>query len=483
MLFISACGTSSTALDQPTSETPPPIATNSAPSLSINSPSQVTKNDTESVTFNGTAQDQEDGDISANIVWSSNIDGEIGQGHAVSVVLSSGEHTITASITDSASQTTSASIGVTVTVTSTEDNAPTITITTPSTGQTSALGNVITFTATASDDEDGDISSNIGWSSNVDGEIGQGNSISMALSEGVHTITASITDSASQTNTATISVTVTGTPVDNNAPTITITSPTTGQNNPPGHAITFTATSADEEDGDISANIQWSSSIDGSIGSGSSISFELSAGSHTITASISDSDDQTASDSIEMNIISDNIPTLNITAPTNNSSQIENNETTLIANASDNEDGNISANISWFSSIDGDLGTGAQIATTLSLGEHAITATIVDSDNNSVSSSVTHTVVVTFGSASLSWVAPTENTDGSELTDLAGFTIYYGTSEQQLNNTITIDSAETLNFIIENLSSNTTYFFSITAFNSTGVESAYTDVASKYIQG
>src|SRR4051812_19177215 len=38
--------------------------------------------------------------------------------------------------------------------------------------------------------------------------------------------------------------------------------------------------------------------------------------------------------------------------------------------------------------------------------------------------------------ASLSWLAPIENTDGSKLTNLGGYTIYYGTESSALTQTI-----------------------------------------------
>ena len=39
---------------------------------------------------------------------------------------------------------------------------------------------------------------------------------------------------------------------------------------------------------------------------------------------------------------------------------------------------------------------------------------------------------VGLGSMSLSWTPPTQNTDGSALTDLAGYKLYYGTVLWQL---------------------------------------------------
>lgn len=49
-------------------------------------------------------------------------------------------------------------------------------------------------------------------------------------------------------------------------------------------AVEFAATAADPEDGDVSANIKWTSSIDGALGAGASLSTALSPGNHVITA-------------------------------------------------------------------------------------------------------------------------------------------------------------------------------------------------------
>jgi hypothetical protein len=84
------------------------------------------------------------------------------------------------------------------------------------------------------------------------------------------------------------------------------------------------------------------------------------------------------------------------------------------------------------------------------------------------------------GSASLSWTAPTENTDGTPLTDLAGYHIYYGTSAGAWTSTITILSATETSYIVSGLASGT-YYFTIVAFNSEGIDSADSNVGSKTI--
>jgi hypothetical protein len=88
---------------------------------------------------------------------------------------------------------------------------------------------------------------------------------------------------------------------------------------------------------------------------------------------------------------------------------------------------------------------------------------------------------VATGSASLSWTPPTRNTDGSTLTNLAGYKIYYGTSSGALNKTVQISNAGVSSYVIENLSP-ATYYFAVKAYTTTGVESALSNTASKVIR-
>jgi subtilisin family serine protease len=86
---------------------------------------------------------------------------------------------------------------------------PSVEIASPSDGAHFDLGESISFTGSASDPEDGDITSSIAWSSSLDGPLGTGGSFLASLSEGVHTVTASVVDSgdleASQSITITVS--------------------------------------------------------------------------------------------------------------------------------------------------------------------------------------------------------------------------------------------------------------------------------------
>jgi hypothetical protein len=84
------------------------------------------------------------------------------------------------------------------------------------------------------------------------------------------------------------------------------------------------------------------------------------------------------------------------------------------------------------------------------------------------------------GRVTLSWMPPTENTDGSPLTDLSGYKIYYGTSAGALTNSITVATAGISSYIVEDLSP-ATWYFAITAVTASGEESTFSNVASQQI--
>jgi len=80
----------------------------------------------------------------------------------------------------------------------------------------------------------------------------------------------------------------------------------------------------------------------------------------------------------------------------------------------------------------------------------------------------------------LTWEAPTQNTDGSELTDLAGFKVYWGTSPGSYPNGVTLNNPGLLAYVVDMLAAGTWYFV-VTALNSFGGESSPSDVASATI--
>jgi hypothetical protein len=89
------------------------------------------------------------------------------------------------------------------------NTAPTLSISSPLSGTSVALGSSISFAGSASDSQDGTVTSRMVWRSNLDGQIGTGGAFSKALSVGSHTVTATVTDSGGLTASRQISVAVT----------------------------------------------------------------------------------------------------------------------------------------------------------------------------------------------------------------------------------------------------------------------------------
>jgi hypothetical protein len=83
----------------------------------------------------------------------------------------------------------------------------------------------------------------------------------------------------------------------------------------------------------------------------------------------------------------------------------------------------------------------------------------------------------TTGSATLSWTPPTRNTDGTTLTNLAGYRILYGTSAGALTRTIQVANPGLSRYVVENLAAGT-WYFSVRAYTSSGAESSLSNTAS-----
>ena len=87
--------------------------------------------------------------------------------------------------------------------------------------------------------------------------------------------------------------------------------------------------------------------------------------------------------------------------------------------------------------------------------------------------------------ALVSWTAPTTNTDGSALTDLAGFNVYWNVGDPSLvtapsGKVRAITSPATLSTLISGLMPGN-WYFAVTTVNSKGVESAISNIVTKTI--
>ncbi len=108
-----------------------------------------------------------------------------------------------------------------------------------------------------------------------------------------------------------------------------------------------------------------------------------------------------------------------------------------------------------------DLGTFAKITLSVADGTHS-------------ASLAQFSIVVTEtaqGQATLTWVPPAQNTDGTALTNLAGYRIYYGSQANSLTLTIEINNPGTTDYVVGNLTPGT-WYFAISALTSAHAESA-----------
>jgi hypothetical protein len=84
------------------------------------------------------------------------------------------------------------------------------------------------------------------------------------------------------------------------------------------------------------------------------------------------------------------------------------------------------------------------------------------------------------GSVTLSWEAPTSNTDGTPLTNLSGYRIYYGFSPTDLSQTVEINGVGIQTYVLDDLPSGT-WYFAVMALDSSGDESELSNIVEKTI--
>ena len=100
-------------------------------------------------------------------------------------------------------------------------------------------------------------------------------------------------------------------------------------------------------------------------------------------------------------------------------------------------------------------------------------ATAASSTSSGATSSSVAAAAGTTTTATVAWSAPSENTNGTALTNLVGYNIYYGTSSNAMTYKIAINTVGITNYVIQNIHTGN-WYFAMTAVNSDGSESSFT---------
>ncbi|MBF0101544.1 MAG: hypothetical protein HQK77_11615 [Desulfobacterales bacterium] len=291
---------------------------NVPPTAEIVSPEDASIFDTgDSITFSGTGYDPEDGalekyfPINDYLIWTSSKDGPIGVGTGFTVPLSSlsnGTHIITLTAKDTKGATGTDSIKITI---GNEPPIAEIIFPAATSGLTYDVNNTIVFDGIGTDKEDGKLTGkSLVWTSSIDGVISTGTRVETnTLSQGVHEIILTATDSDGATGTDSITITV-----GNSPPRVTIISPKDKTKFEYGNSSTMDlildGQAVDDRDGVLpGSSFTWYSSLDGSIttpvGTGAGTSVVLhnpSVGKHIITLTAMDSDFATGTASINIEV-------------------------------------------------------------------------------------------------------------------------------------------------------------------------------------
>ena len=109
------------------------------------------------------------------------------------------------------------------------------------------------------------------------------------------------TGASAYSNTATGQTAAAAAPV-NTAPAVAVSNPSNNASYPEGSTITFSGSASDNQDGNLSPGLRWTSSLMGPIGNGSSFSRTLTAGTHVISASVTDSGGMAGSQQVTMTV-------------------------------------------------------------------------------------------------------------------------------------------------------------------------------------
>lgn len=171
---------------------------------------------------------------------------------------------------------------------------PVVRVTAPANGSSYKGGDKISFSGTASDAEDGNLTANLSWTSSLDGIIGTGGSFTLSnLSVGAHTIIASVTDSGGLPGQYQLALTVNNTnqpPIANAGPDQTV----TDSDKNGSESVSLNGSGSSDADGTIASYVWKEGGV--AIASGVSPTVLLGVGVHTLTLEVTDNGGMKATD-------------------------------------------------------------------------------------------------------------------------------------------------------------------------------------------
>lgn len=263
------------------------------------------------VSFQARVADAEDPPDDLALAWESSLDGPLSLAGApdssglvtTSGSLSAGQHAITLTVTDQSGKSGADQVVITV---GPANSAPTCAMTGPTDGGAAASGSSVALSGTVGDADQPSDSLVVQFSSSLDGAVGtpqtptSDGSVSLAwpgLSTGVHALSMTVTDELGATCTDARSWTV------GSVPEVRIDLPAEGEVVNLGASTTFQGTVSDGEEAATGLALQWTSSLDGALSSAGADSSgrstfttaALSAGTHLVTLSATDSTGLSAS--------------------------------------------------------------------------------------------------------------------------------------------------------------------------------------------
>ncbi len=278
-----------------------------------------------------------------------------------------------------------------------DDLSPSVAITAPVDAAPRYSDRPVLLEGLVADPEDAPSDLAVRWVSSRDGELVDAATVAedgvvrgyASLSEGVHALQLFVVDTAG--NEAVDDVLLTVGPPDS-APVCSISSPVDGGVGARGADVVLAGTVADAELAPEALSIRWASSLDGELGvdpatgggAASLTTASLSVGQHELSLTATDELGLSCTEAATFTVGTP--PTLFFDAPSDGSVSNDRDELAFVARVSDAEDAADLLWVTWTSDIDGMLAEGLAdsagravfVTAGLSVGEHTVTATVVD---------------------------------------------------------------------------------------------------------